>query len=112
MSDEDSFISSKSKKDDDPNKKKPKALTALEQQYFDQAMEKHKTNMIKTQVVSGKVFKGNGFISKPEKIVFKVEFFSLKIGFRCWGTNDSDHSYNQFILFFQFFQDDTFTRID
>lgn len=75
MSDSDSFISQTTKKDKEIDNKKPRELTTLEQQYFDQAMEKHKDNMTKTQVVSGKTFKGNGFISKPEKIVFKVSSF-------------------------------------
>lgn len=47
-------------------------LTTLEKEAFERAKIKHKENIIQTQVVQGKTFKGVAFISKPEKIIFKV----------------------------------------
>ena len=49
-------------------------LTILEKEAFERAKIKHKENIIQTQVVQGKTFKGVAFISKPEKIIFKVDF--------------------------------------
>ena len=36
------------------------------------AMERQKKNIVKPQVVAGREFKGTAFISKPDKIIFKV----------------------------------------
>ena len=47
-------------------------MTVLEKEIFDKALIKQKENLIKPQVVQGKTFKGQSFISKPEKIIFKV----------------------------------------
>ena len=49
-------------------------LTVLEKEAFERAKIRHKENIVQPQVVQGKVFKGVAFISKPEKIIFKVRF--------------------------------------
>ena len=51
---------------------KTRELTVLEKEYFDKARKKHKENIFKEQIVQGKTFKGEGFISKPAEIYFKV----------------------------------------
>ena len=48
-------------------------LTVLEKEAFERAKIRHKENIVQPQVVQGKTFKGVAFISKPEKIVFKVK---------------------------------------
>ena len=68
--------------DDNPNQEefdqygnkiiKLRELTKLEQEYFDNAREKHKNNITKDQVVQGKTFKGHAFISKPAVLEFNV----------------------------------------
>ena len=37
------------------------------------AKKRLKDNIVKTQVVMGREFKGLSFIAKPEKIIFKVQ---------------------------------------
>jgi hypothetical protein len=51
-------------------------LSVLEQEYMAKAMVRQKENIVKPQVVAGRVFKGTSFISKPEVIMFKVSFFT------------------------------------
>jgi len=56
-------------------------LSVLEKEAFERAKIRHKENIVQPQVVQGKTFKGVAFISKPEKIIFKVtlKFFSKKL---------------------------------
>lgn len=60
-------------------------LTVLEKEAFERAKIRHKENIVQPQVVQGKTFKGVAFISKPEKIIFKVNYF---LSFICFlGKN-------------------------
>eukprot|EP00825_Cyclidium_porcatum_P008655 TRINITY_DN14321_c0_g1_i1.p1 TRINITY_DN14321_c0_g1~~TRINITY_DN14321_c0_g1_i1.p1 ORF type:complete len:206 (-),score=52.15 TRINITY_DN14321_c0_g1_i1:81-698(-) len=45
-------------------------MTKLEKQYFDEARQKHKQNIVQKQVVMGKAYEGQAFKSDPEKIIF------------------------------------------
>ena len=47
-------------------------LSVLEEEYMAKAMIRQKEGIVKPQVVAGREFKGTAFISKPERIVFKV----------------------------------------
>jgi len=47
-------------------------LSELEQGYMEKARQRQKEGIVKKQIVQGKEFKGQAFISKPEKIEFKV----------------------------------------
>jgi hypothetical protein len=47
-------------------------LSKLEEEYMEKARIRQKEGLVKPQVVQGKEFKGVSFISKPEKIIFKV----------------------------------------
>jgi hypothetical protein len=46
-------------------------LSVLEQQYMDKAAIRQKEGITKPQVVAGRTFKGDSFISKPDEIRFK-----------------------------------------
>lgn len=48
-------------------------MTVLEKEAFERAKIRHKENITRPQVVQGKTYKGQAFISKPEKIIFKVQ---------------------------------------
>ena len=43
----------------------------LEKKYMADALERQRSNIVQKQVVWGKEFKGQAFISSPDKIVFK-----------------------------------------
>lgn len=47
-------------------------LSILEQEYMEKARQRQKEGITKPQIVAGREFKGTSFISKPEKIIFKV----------------------------------------
>ena len=47
-------------------------MSLLEQEYMAKAMIRQKEGIVKPQVVAGREFKGTAFISKPDKIFFKV----------------------------------------
>jgi len=47
-------------------------MSLLEQEYMAKAMIRQKENIVKPQIVAGREFKGTAFISKPDRIVFKV----------------------------------------
>jgi hypothetical protein len=49
-------------------------LSILEEEYMAKAMVRQKENIVKPQIVAGRVFKGTSFISKPESIIFKVSY--------------------------------------
>jgi hypothetical protein len=49
-------------------------LSKLEEEYMAKAMVRQKENIVKPQIVAGRVFKGESFISKPESIIFKVSY--------------------------------------
>jgi hypothetical protein len=76
---------------------KARALTNLEQQYMEKAKERHKQNIVGTQVVWGKEFQGAAFISKPAKIVFKDFDVGKKMKIRFSLTNVS-YTFNSFKL--------------
>lgn len=50
-------------------------LSKLEQEYMDKAKQRQKDGITKPQIVAGREFKGTSFISKPDKIIFKVTSF-------------------------------------
>ena len=56
---------------DTPGKIKVRPLTKFEQDMMLKARERHKNNITKEQKCWGKVFKGDSFIAKPDKILFK-----------------------------------------
>ena len=43
---------------------------------MDKARIRQKEGIVKPQIVAGREFKGIAFISKPDKIIFKVTFSS------------------------------------
>jgi len=47
-------------------------LSKLEEEYMAKAMQRQKDGITKPQIVAGREFKGISFISKPDKIIFKV----------------------------------------
>ena len=47
-------------------------LSKLEEEYMAKAMQRQKDGITKPQIVAGREFKGTSFISKPDKIIFKV----------------------------------------
>ena len=47
-------------------------LSVLEQEYMEKARVRQKEGIVKPQIVAGREFKGTAFISKPDKIIFKV----------------------------------------
>lgn len=49
-------------------------MSELERQEFETAKQRHKENITMDQVVMGKTFKGQAFLPKPDKIIFKVIF--------------------------------------
>ena len=67
----------------------------LEQEYMAKARVRQKEGIVKPQVVAGREFKGTAFISKPDKIVFKVSYKCLNIdiflliGAKCANILDS-----------------------
>lgn len=67
------------------------------------AMQRQKDGITKPQIVAGREFKGTSFISKPDKIIFKVTVFLnlALIGFHCGTSSHSDHSDDQCIILFQ-----------
>ena len=75
--------------------KKPKQLTKLEEQYMQQALVRQRGNIVQKQVVWGKEFKGQAFISKPEAIIFKDFTVGQKMKKRFTLTNTS-FTFNHF----------------
>lgn len=47
-------------------------MSKLEEEYMEKAMIRQKAGITKPQIVAGREFKGVSFISKPDKIIFKV----------------------------------------
>ena len=83
-------------------------MTALEKQIFENAKKKHKETMTKPQVVHGKTFKGDSFISKPAQIKFTVNstnphVWIKKIGFFCRSPDGANNIPYECFAFFQFF---------
>ncbi len=70
------------------------------------AMQRQKDGITKPQIVAGREFKGTSFISKPDKIIFKVTVFlsSSITGLYCGPTPHSDHSNDQCLLLLQLLQ--------
>jgi len=52
-------------------------MSLLEEEYMAKAMIRQKEGIVKPQIVAGREFKGTAFISKPDKIIFKVSQFSF-----------------------------------
>jgi hypothetical protein len=52
-------------------------LSKLEEEYMAKAMQRQKDGITKPQIVAGREFKGTSFISKPDKIIFKVTVFDV-----------------------------------
>jgi len=46
----------------------------LEEEYMEKARIRQKEGIVKPQIVAGREFKGTAFISKPDKIIFKVNY--------------------------------------
>lgn len=65
---------------------------------MEKAKIRQKENIVKPQVIMGKEFKGNSFIAKPDKIIFKVCYHLRNaklqnfIGFRCWSDACADYT--------------------
>ena len=74
-----------------------RTLTKLEQTYMKQALERQRNNIVQKQVVWGKEFKGQAFISKPEAIIFKDFEVGKKMRKRFTLTNTS-FTFNHFKL--------------
>jgi hypothetical protein len=72
-----------------------RALTKLEKKYMADALERQRGNIVQKQVVWGKEFKGQAFISSPDKIVFKDFEVGKKMKRRFSLTNTS-FSFNHF----------------
>merc|ERR1712166_897186 len=62
-----------------------------------QALERQRNNIVQKQVVWGKEFKGQAFISKPEAIIFKDFEVGKKMRKRFTLTNTS-FTFNHFKL--------------
>jgi hypothetical protein len=71
-------------------------------------LRKLKENQTHTQVVLGKEFKGQAFISKPEKILFKVRMAQCKshsfLGFRSRTPYGPRHYTYERVILVQFIQ--------
>ena len=52
-------------------------MSLLEEEYMAKAMIRQKEGIVKPQIVAGREFKGTAFISKPDKIIFKVSAIKL-----------------------------------
>jgi len=77
-------------------------------------MIRQKENIVKPQVVAGRVFRGTSFISKPEAIVFKVSYISdynlVIIGLQRRSFTYSNYTCNECFFLVQFFQVAAITR--
>ena len=72
-------------------------LSKLEEEYMAKAMQRQKDGITKPQIVAGREFKGTSFISKPDKIIFKVTAVILNsslIGFHCGTASHPDYSHD------------------
>jgi len=76
---------------------KKRKLTKLEEQYMAKALVRQKNNIVQKQVVWGKEFKGQAFISKPDRVVFKDFEVGQKMKTRFTLTNTS-FTFNHFKL--------------
>ena len=76
---------------------KQRELTKLEKQYQEKAKIRHRENIVGKQIVWGKEFKGDAFISKPAKIIFKDFDVGKKMKIRFSLTNVS-YTFNHFKL--------------
>ena len=76
---------------------KKRKLTKLEEQYMAKALVRQKNNIVQKQVVWGKEFKGQAFISKPDRVVFKDFEVGQKMRTRFTLTNTS-FTFNHFKL--------------
>ncbi len=52
-------------------------MSLLEEEYMAKAMIRQKEGIVKPQIVAGREFKGTAFISKPDKIIFKVSLLEF-----------------------------------
>ena len=73
------------------------------------AMIRQKEGIVKPQVVAGREFKGTAFISKPEKIIFKVSHLPLSycvssVGFHSGPESHVDYSVHECLLLVQLVQ--------
>ena len=85
---------------DEPTSSKRKTqrkLTVLEEKYMKAALVRQKGNIVQKQVVWGKEFKGQAFISKPERIVFK-DFEVGKTMKRRFTLTNTSFTFNHFKL--------------
>lgn len=70
-------------------------------------LKKLKENQTHTQVVLGKEFKGQSFISKPDKIIFKVFRriqMLISLGFRSWEPDATRNQPNKCLVLLQLLQ--------
>jgi hypothetical protein len=84
---------------DEPTSSKRKTqrkLTVLENQYMQSALVRQKNNIVQKQVVWGKEFKGQAFISKPESILFK-DFEVGKTMKRRFTLTNTSFTFNHFV---------------
>jgi len=69
-------------------------------------MQRQKDGITKPQIVAGREFKGTSFISKPDKIIFKVTVIlnSLLIGLHRGTPSHPDYTDDKRIVLIQLFQ--------
>ena len=76
---------------------KQRELSKLEKQYQAKAKIRQRENIVGKQIVWGKEFKGDAFISKPAKLIFKDFDVGKKMRMRFTLTNVS-YTFNHFKL--------------
>jgi len=72
-------------------------LSELEQEYMAKARQRQKDGIVKPQIVQGKEFKGQAFITKPDKIFFKDFTLGMPHTMTVLVTNVS-YTFNSFKL--------------
>lgn len=78
-------------------------MSKLEEEYMEKAMIRQKAGITKPQIVAGREFKGVSFISKPDKIIFKVIYFHINslLGFHSWSGSHTDYPHDKRLFLFQ-----------
>ena len=81
-------------------------LGKLEEEYMAKAMQRQKDGITKPQIVAGREFKGTSFISKPDKIIFKVTVILslMLVGLHRGAPSHPDHIDDKCFVLVQFFQ--------
>ena len=77
-------------------------MSKLEEEYLEKAKQRQKDGIVKTQIVAGREFKGVAFISKPDKIIFKVraEFGLFILGLYNRNSSFIDNFADKWFIFF------------